>query len=230
VSPDHALYLEGHLIPAKALTNGFTIRQPHREMVTYYHIELPGHEVLFAEGTPAESYLETGNRAAFENGSGRLTLHPDFAQSLRERGCYAPFAEAGKAVETVRQRILDRAEIGTTSDPDLKIRYENSGAVIESRTAIPGEIFADPRDRRRLGVKIASLQIDGRDIPLNHPALTVGWYDCEPDGRWTNGNAEIPPSLLRGSYYLQVCLACVSLQYPLRTKDGVQPKQVGRAI
>jgi len=230
VSPDHALFLEGFLIPAKVLTNGFSVRQLNRATVTYYHIELPQHAVLFAEGVGAESYLETGNRAAFENGGGALTLHPDFAQALREqRGC-APFAESGNAVETVRQRILDRARIETTSDPDLQIRYENGGAIITCRNAIPGEIFADPRDRRRLGVKIAGLQVDGRNIALDDPALTVGWHHPEPDGRWTNGRAEIPTHLLGGSKNLQVSLAA-ALQYPLSKMDGVRRlKQAGQPV
>jgi T5SS/PEP-CTERM-associated repeat protein len=230
VSPDHALYLEGHLIPAKALTNGFTIRQLNRETVTYYHIELPEHAVLFAEGAGAESYLETGNRAAFENGGTTLTLHPDFAQKIREqRGC-APFADSGKAVEAVRQRILDRAGIETASAPDLQICYENGTAIIASRSTIPGEIFADPRDRRRLGVKIASLRADGHGIPLDHPALTVGWHDPEPDGRWTDGRAEIPMGLLGGSKNLQVSLAA-ALRYPLRRMQAARPKcRADRAV
>jgi hypothetical protein len=229
VSPDHALYLEGHLIPAKALTNGYTIRQLNCEAVTYYHIELPEHAVLFAEGAASESYLETGNRATFEDSGSALTLHPDFAQSVREQRSCAPFAESGRAVETIRQRILDRAGIATTTDPDLQILFKNGATIIASRSAIPGEIFADPRDRRRLGVKIASLQVDGRDIPMDHPALMVGWHDREPDGRWTNGSAEIPVSLCGDSKNLQFTLAA-TLRYPLRTMEGVRPKQPGRAV
>jgi len=95
--------------------------------------------------------------------------------------------------------------------------------IIASRSAIPGEIFADPRDRRRLGVKISSLQIDGHDIPLDHPGLTGGWYDREPDGRWTDGSAEIPMGLLSGSQDLQVSLVA-TLRYSLRTMDGARPR------
>jgi hypothetical protein len=224
------MYLAGHLIPAKALTNGFSIRQLDRATVTYFHIELPEHAVLFAEGAAAESYLETGNRAAFENGGDMLTLHPSFAQGLREQRSCAPFAECGPAVETARQRILDHAGIETTCDPALQIRYENGGAIITSRSAIPGELFADPRDRRLLGVKIASLQADGHDIPLDHPALTVGWHDREPDGRWTNGNSEIQIGLLGGFKNLQFTLAA-TLRYPLRQADGIDPqnRQVSRS-
>ncbi len=31
-------------------------------MSSYYHVELPHHDVLLAQGLPAESYLDTGNR------------------------------------------------------------------------------------------------------------------------------------------------------------------------
>jgi hypothetical protein len=33
--------------------------------ITYWHVECARHEVLLAEGLPAESYLDTGNRGAF---------------------------------------------------------------------------------------------------------------------------------------------------------------------
>jgi len=228
VSPDHALYLDRHLIPAKALTNGFTIRQLDCATVTYYHIELLDHDVLFAEGAPAESYLETGNRGAFEDGGESLTLHPDFAQGVREQHGYAPFAESGKIVEAVRQRILDRAGIETTADPGVQLHFEHGEVIIASRSAIPGEIFADPRDRRRLGVKIASLAVDGRDVPLHHPALVAGWYGCEPDGRWTDGNARIPAALCGESQTLEFTLAA-ALRYPVRPMDALRPARAGRA-
>ena len=214
VSPDHALFLNGHLIPAKALINGRSIRQARRKSVTYYHVELPRHGVLLADEAPAESYLECGNRGDFENGGEAVRLHPDFAQGKREAESCAPFAEAGPIVEAIRRQILERAGITTTDDPALAIHYLADGsAEIRSRSAVPGHLTADPRDRRTLGVKVAALGIDGGTIPLDHPALTEGWHDMEPDGRWTNGCALVPASFLHG-HPLVVRLAA-STVYPL---------------
>jgi lysophospholipase L1-like esterase len=214
VSPDHALFLEGHLIPAKALINGVTIHQLDVPEMTYYHLELPAHDVLFAEGAAVESYLDTGNREAFENSDSARRLHPVFGQRRRERESCAPFAVDGHAVEVARRRILAQAGIEMTDDPALHVVYAHGCAVIKSRAAVPGFIFDDPRDRRWLGVKVAALKADGRPIKLNDAALCDGWYDMEADGKWTDGEAVVPASLMRGALVLEVYLAGV-LRYPL---------------
>lgn len=64
LSPDHAILAQGVLIPAKYLVNGTTVRQIDADRVTYQHIELARHAAIFAEGLPAESYLDIGDRAA----------------------------------------------------------------------------------------------------------------------------------------------------------------------
>src|SRR5262249_23554113 len=55
VSPDHSLYLDGRLVPAKLLINGMTIVHLRDAAdIEYYHVELARHAVLLAEGAPAE--------------------------------------------------------------------------------------------------------------------------------------------------------------------------------
>jgi len=53
-------------LAAGQIFTGSTIAQQKVDEVTYWHVELPAHDVLFAEGLACESYLDTGNRAALE--------------------------------------------------------------------------------------------------------------------------------------------------------------------
>ncbi|MCX7384141.1 MAG: Hint domain-containing protein, partial [Alphaproteobacteria bacterium] len=84
LSPDHAVHVQNVLIPVRYLVNGTTIRQEAVAEVTYLHVELPSHDVIYADGLAVESYLDTGNRAAFANGSPVVAAHPDFALRVWE--------------------------------------------------------------------------------------------------------------------------------------------------
>jgi autotransporter passenger strand-loop-strand repeat protein len=108
LSPDHALFLEHVLIPAKALINDRNVKQVAVSAVTYFHIELPAHAVMFAEHCAVESYLDTGNRGGFENAAGPITLHPDFGQARREAESCARLVETGPEVDAVSHLLLQR--------------------------------------------------------------------------------------------------------------------------
>ena len=66
LSPDHAVFVDGVLIPIRYLENGRSIARDPRDNLTYFHIELARHDVVLAEGLPSESYLDTGNRGDFD--------------------------------------------------------------------------------------------------------------------------------------------------------------------
>jgi len=66
LSPDHAVFMDGVLIPVRCLVNGASVIQQPEDSVTYWHVELDRHRVILAEGLPCESYLDTGNRDAFD--------------------------------------------------------------------------------------------------------------------------------------------------------------------
>jgi hypothetical protein len=114
LSPDHAVFVDDVFIPIKYLVNGSTIVQIAVDTVTYFHIELPRHDVLLAEGLAAESYLDVGGWPNFGNGGGLVRLCPDFAAitagtaAVWEADGYAPMVISGPQLEAVRERIAAR--------------------------------------------------------------------------------------------------------------------------
>jgi hypothetical protein len=102
LSPNHAVYIDDVLIPAKHLINGSTIAQAPVDEITYYHVELPCHAVLLAEGLPAESYLDIGDRSNFANAGDPVALHPDFASRIWDAAGCAPLVVTGPALDAAR--------------------------------------------------------------------------------------------------------------------------------
>jgi hypothetical protein len=59
ISPAHAIYINGILIPARYLVNGVTVvadAKPKALSLTYFHIELDTHAAILAEGLAVESF------------------------------------------------------------------------------------------------------------------------------------------------------------------------------
>jgi hypothetical protein len=233
VSPDHALYIDGHLIEAKTLVNGVTvIVEKSTRYVTYHHIELKNHDVVLAEGLPAETYLESGNRLMFESDAQPMVLHPDFAAVSRKNAC-APLLTDGRIVTAARQRLLDRAlalGFAVTGDVDLVVRAglerikpepDQDGELLFvlpagakdvqllSGTGVPAEVSADPGDRRVLGVAVSGLTLiaNGKrmEIALNDAAHD-GFHDMEAGHRWTKGAARISLPPYSGRAVLEVTI------------------------
>ncbi len=120
VSPGHALFVDDVLIPAGVLVNGTSVAQLDRAEVIYHHVELPVHDVLVADGMPAESYLDCGNRGTFENHDGPVALHPDLvASALNLELACAPVVLHGPVVDRVRARLAAQdARSGTERTAD----------------------------------------------------------------------------------------------------------------
>ncbi|BCM81954.1 Hint domain-containing protein [Methylobacterium indicum] len=205
LSPDHAVrvtVLDDVLIPIKHLLNDATIAQEPVDEITYWHVELDSHDILIAEGLPAESFLDTGVRAGFENGAEHMTLHPDFTPLSLDDFCL-PLVQDGPIVDAVRTRLIARAKaLGwTLTDEDdlhlvadgVAIRPERDGttarfvlpagivtAWLTSRSFVPERVRVGAGDGRRLGVPVRGISvIDGhgviRALPMDSAVLETGF-------------------------------------------------------
>ena len=121
LSPEHCVFLDGRLIAARSLVNGMTITQERgRRAVEYFHIETQPHAIVLAEGLAVETYLDTGNRAVFDN-AGPALLHPEFQvnAALRcwETDACAPLAATPEAIAPAWHALAARAEALGFSPP-----------------------------------------------------------------------------------------------------------------
>lgn len=154
LSPDHAVFVEGRLVPVRYLVNGRSIVAEHRDSVTYWHVELDRHDLVLAEGAACESYLDTGNREAFE-GEAAMALHPEFGRDLAlavwERQACAPilFDPADLALRARHTRLMARAErqaaTAATGGPAARLTHEAGQASAPSTLFRSRPFSADAR-------------------------------------------------------------------------------------
>ena len=122
VSPHHAMFLDGVLIPAEHLVNGATIvQEAPGEDIHYFHLELDSHDVLIAEGAFSESFVDDDSRAMFQNAHEFRALYPDARQN--EAVYCAPRVEDGFALDRVRRRLAERAGLVYPAATDFGALY-----------------------------------------------------------------------------------------------------------
>ena len=216
----HALCFDRALVPVEFLVNHRSILWDDRaQQVELFHIELETHDVLLANGAPAESYRDDGNRWLFRNGNTGWHLPP--------RPPCVPVLTGGACVDALWQRLLERAgprpRLVLTDDPDLHLladgrridaaaRHGTAHVFtltappreirIASHAAIPAELGL-ARDPRVLGIALQRIVLrrgsQFRIVAAADPLLRDGFHHFEPETRlrWTDGNAAIPAELLR---------------------------------
>ena len=127
LSPAHALYVDGVLVPVRNLINGHSIAQcdaSEFDTIDYFHIELEAHDVIFAEGAPAETLLTRSEQAfdyrsddasAYEERAApklfapRVAAHGDVVRS-RLRSALSPWIDRRQPVDHIWERLAERAE------------------------------------------------------------------------------------------------------------------------
>ena len=218
VTKGHALWLDDVLIPVEFLVNHRSIVWDDRaQEVSLYHVELDRHDVLLANGAPAESYRDDGNRWLFANANSGWDL-PALPPC-------APVLTGGPVVDAVWRRLLERAGprpgMPVTDDPDLHLWVDgvrvdaawHRGPVhlfrlaarpccvrVVSRSAVPQELGL-ARDPRPLGVALRRVAVRrGARLAIlepDDPRLTQGFHGFEPETgmRWTDGDAMLPAGL-----------------------------------
>jgi len=105
VSPAHRVMLQGwqsellfgnseHLVPAQSLLNDHSIIRQESETVDYFHILFDGHEIVFSNGAPSESFHpnETGMDAMSQET--RAEIYQLFPELEQNEGSYGPSARA----------------------------------------------------------------------------------------------------------------------------------------
>jgi hypothetical protein len=215
VTKAHSLYIDGVLIPVEFLVNHKTIVWDDRgQEVEIYHVELESHDVLIANGAPAERFRDDGNRWLFQNAQTGAGLPPQEP--------YAPVLTGGPVVDEIWARLLHRAGppdlLSLIDDPDLHLIIDGArvdaqerqgyvyvfhlpsrpgSVIVASRVSVPSEL-GTVRDPRALGVALRRVAIrQGGKFMLfeaNDERLTAGFHDYEPSDnlRWTDGYAELP--------------------------------------
>jgi hypothetical protein len=222
VTKGHAFWLDGALIPVEFLVNHRSILWDDRaQEVALYHVELDSHDVLLANGAPAESYRDDGNRRLFCNGNSGWDLPP-------KEPC-APVLTGGPLVDAVWRRLLDRAGprpgLPMTDQSDLHLLVDG-GRVDAVRSTVAAAVFRLParpesvlvvsrtgvaqelgwaRDPRPLGVALRCVVVRQGVLRLgvvqaDDARLAQGFHEFEPTAgiRWTDGEGVLPAELFSG--------------------------------
>lgn len=111
VSPQHAMLIDGVMVPAGALVNGVSIvRDTTLADVTYFHVELDSHEAIFAEGAATETFVDHNSRAIFDNADEYGMLYGNTATGVQENARL----EEGFQLAAIRATLADIAGIPAT--------------------------------------------------------------------------------------------------------------------
>ena len=110
----HGVLVDGVLVPAEALINGATItrHEPEGDEMEFFHVKLESHDVIYAEGAPAETLLHVDE--SFVN----------FAEYLRQYGTPADEARCAPYVQVQGGRAELTSRFRSALSPWIDFRNE----------------------------------------------------------------------------------------------------------
>ena len=132
----HSLLIDGVLVPAEKLINGTTITrfEPEGDEMEFFHIKLESHDVVYAQGAPAETLLIVEESAV------------NFAEYVRQYGApvaairCAPYVhvQGGRAELKSRLRSALSPWIDVREPADMvRDRLEEDGVISSSEVPAP---------------------------------------------------------------------------------------------
>lgn len=135
LSQEHALFIDGALIPVKYLVNGRSIAVDddarRSETIEYFHVELDTHEVIFAEGMPAETFRYRDGEIAWDNLGEYRQRHGDH----KAMPAFAPIhSYPGIGAELVGLARLAASRIIDLRDP-IHVAYDRLAGRAFSKAA-----------------------------------------------------------------------------------------------
>jgi Hint domain len=126
VTAAHSLLIDGVLVPAEALINGTTITRyeaSETDELEFFHIRLESHDVVYAEGVPAETLLNVEESAV------------NFVEYLRRYG--TPMTEEARCAPLVhiggRRELKSRFRSALSPWIDLRNRADAVRDQLEER-------------------------------------------------------------------------------------------------
>jgi Hint domain-containing protein len=127
VTASHSVLIDGALVPAELLVNGTTITryEAHEyDELEYFHIKLESHDVVYAEGAPAETLLKVEDSAV------------NFAEYFRQYG--TPATDEARCAPYVhiwggRVELMSRLRSAVSPWIDLRNRADALRDRLEER-------------------------------------------------------------------------------------------------
>lgn len=150
ISPHHGIIVDTYIVPAGALINDLTIYQNTDIInINYYHIHTEKHEIIIANNTPVETFVDVDNLRMFDNAEEFYSLYPE--SSMISEFFALPRLEFGAELERLRQKIFLRTGLIQTKWTHIDVVGYLDYA---DRTEVVGWVYSPQKQHEPLKVEL----------------------------------------------------------------------------